>query len=275
MRNKILNHLMAGTSVALVALMTVTPAQAQPQLARAVPAPDAVLPTPPEQVILTFDQALRDAGTSIWVTNEAGERVEHGDASISPTNRRRASVTLPPLPEGRYTVHYTAASLGGSTLSVGSYLFTVDLPDPALILHSPVNGQSFEPGPIRLDMQVSFFDFAHNNNRIRLYIDGELVDELRTLSHEIEGLEPGVYELKLVLAQFDDQELPDTAITVYVAVAQPDAEMQGRQAAAVAPPDPGLQLTPWQRVALIGLTLILLAVGIMLGRMARVPTTDR
>ncbi len=258
----------SGMSIVLLlgALVYAAPAHAQPVLRDASPPPDAVLSTPPAEIILTFDRILSDAYTSIQVTNEAGERIDKRDGFIDPANRFVLRVSLPPLFEGRYTVSYTVSGLGSSTIVSGSYQFTVDLPSPRLALLTPVNGQAFESGNIPLEMRVDFFDFGLYNNRIRVYLDGTLIAEVRALNYTIEGLPSGVHEIKTVLAQYEDQELPDTAITVYVAVAQPDPESEGRELAAVAPPDPGLRLTTAQLIVAIALTAILLGIGIWLGR---------
>ena len=255
-----------GIMLLLGALIYAMPAHAQPVLRDASPPPDAVLSASPPEVILTFDRILSDAYSSIQVTNEAGERVDKRDSSVDPNNRFVLRVSLPSLFEGCYTVSYTASGLGSSTIVSGSYQFTVDLPSPRLALLTPVNGQAFESGDIPLEMRVDFFDFGLYNNRIRVYVDGILVAEVRALDYTVEGLSPGVHEIKTVLAQYDVQELPDTTITVYVAVAQPDPESEGRELAALAPPDPGLRLTAAQLVATMALTAILLGAGFWLGR---------
>lgn len=267
-------HLCVAGVVLLPALLTGTPVYAQPVLVDASPAPEAVLPAPPEQIILTFSHPLRDQGTTVQVLDEEGERVDNEDAHVRPENRHTLVVTLPPLFEGVYTVTYTAAGAGDSTLAVGSYQFTVDLPSPRLALLTPVNGQAFESGSIPLQMQVEFFDFGLYNNRIRVYVDGELDAELRSLEYEIEGLEPGVHEITTVLAQFEDQELPETAITVYIAVARPEPELTEGQAAAVASPDAGLQLSLPQVILLAAVTLLLLAVGVRLGLLSEKTGSD-
>jgi methionine-rich copper-binding protein CopC len=265
MPRKVLIYCGVSAILLFSALIYAAPAHAQPVLRDASPPPEAVLSTPPAEITLTFDRILSDTYTSIQVINEAGERVDKRDSAIDPANRFVVRVSLPPLFEGRYTVSYTASGLGSSTIVSGSYQFTVDLPSPRLALLTPVNGQAFESGDIPLEMRVDFFDFGLYNNRIRIYVDGVLVTEVRALSYTIEGLSSGVHEIKTVLAQYDDQELADTAITVYVAVAQPDPESEGRELAALAPPDPGLRLTTAQLIAAIALTAILLGAGIWLG----------
>jgi methionine-rich copper-binding protein CopC len=239
-----------------------SPAYAQVVLVDSSPAPEAILPAPPELITLTFDHPLADQGSSIRVTDEAGEQMGGDDAQVSADDRHTLLLELPPLLEGTYTVTYTAAGLGYSTITAGSYQFTVDLPPARLMLEEPVDGQAFEAGPIPLAMKVAFFDFGLYENRIRVYVDGELQAEIRALTYQLDRLAPGVHEITVVLAQFEDEELPDTAITVHVAIAQPGS--------AEAAPETGEeptapQIGPLMAGAAAVLALVLLALGVWLG----------
>lgn len=251
-----------------------SPVRAQPVLVDASPPPDAVLGELPPSVALTFDRALSDTGTWITVSNEGGERFDREDGHVDPTNRFVLTATLDPLPEGRYTVVYHAASPGNSTITAGQYQFVVDLPDPSLEMLSPVSGQAFDGPVIPVEVQVHHFDFGLYDNRVRVYVDDKLYTELRHTRGLVEGLAPGVHEIKTVLARFEGEELPDTASVAYIAIAQPDAETEGRILAAAAPPDPGLQLTPHQWAGVVVLTLALLGAGVWLGRSTGRPGTD-
>ncbi len=261
-----LKLLLVGAAVTLLSLAQAVPAQARPVLILASPPADTAVTELPQRVTLTFDCLLSDRGAAIAVLNEAGERVDLRDGHVDPANRFTLVASLPPLPEGRYQVSYSASALGGSTLIASGYSFTIDLPDPILQMLSPVNGQAFQLGPIPLRTQVSFFDLSQEANRIRLYLDGQLAAELHTLEFPIEGLEPGVHQVRTVLVRGDGEELPGTSNTVYIAVARPDVETLGRELAAVAPPDPGLRLTFEQWVAVGVGTVLLLALGVVIGR---------
>jgi methionine-rich copper-binding protein CopC len=254
-------------SIIAVCLIFASPAHAQPEMLDAAPAPDSVLSTPPDKVLLTFDRALRDEGTTIRVTNEQHERVESGDAVIDASNRFKVHVSLPALDEGRYTVTYTAASVGSSTVAVGSYTFTVDLPPARLELLSPVNGEAYPAGGvIALEMRVEFFDLTEPNNHIRIYLNGEKHADVQTDTYQLNDLSPGVHQISTVLVQGDDTELAETAIDVTIAVARPDYELQGWAQAALMAPDAGLQLTPAQLIGLVILTAALLLTGLWLGK---------
>jgi hypothetical protein len=120
-----------------------------------------------------------------------------------------------------------------------------------------------------VDLQVGQFDFSVYDNRIRLYVDGVLEAELRTLSYTID-LEPGVHEIKTVLARFENEELAETANTAYIAVPRPDPEQEGWEAAASAPPAPGLQLSLPQWGGVVVMTVALLGIGYLIGRRVRI-----
>lgn len=276
--------------VLLAALTWATPATAaqpataampaaQPVLIEASPVPGAVLGSSPESITLLFDRALADQGSRLTVTTQSGEIVSDDRGSVDMSDRFRLVTTIPALPEGRYRVAYQARGIGGSTFVSGAYEFTVDLPEPRLDLLHPINGQSFAGSNIPLEMHVEFFDFGTYDNRIRLYLDGELVDEVHGATYTLEGVEPGVHELRVVLARFENEELANTAQQVTVAVAQPGAEDSTPPTGDVEALQTALRLTTWQWVGLAVLTLLLLGAGYWLGRMVTppvwfVPTPD-
>ncbi len=249
----------------VVSLVYPMPLHAQTALIAASPPATSVLTIPPEQVVLTFNRIVSNQGLEVKVSNEAGERVDLMDAHVDPANAFTVVVSLPPLPEGRYQVFYSVSSLGGSTTLASGYSFSIDLPDPTLEMLSPLNGEAFDTPSVPLRLQVGYFDLAQPENSVRLYVDGALFAHLKALEYQIEGLAPGVHEIKVVLAR-SDEELPGTAKMVYIAVAQPDPESEGRELAALAPPDEGLRLTPLQWMLAVAVVVLLLAVGFWLGR---------
>lgn len=250
----------------------------QPVLVEASPAPGALLGAPPEAVELRFDRALSDEGTWLRVSTLEGERLGEGEDIVEMSNRLVLRMEIPPLPEGRYRVSYQAASVGGSTLSAGSYEFAVDLPEPRLELRQPVNGQSFDGSSVPLRMRVHFFDFDMFDNRIHVYLDGEKVQEARSQLVTLEGIEPGVHEVRVVLARLEDEELAETAQHVTVAVARPAPEAAADGGSGTGA-EASLALSVMDRLSLSGerwpiatlLAVVLLAAGFVLGRAARPP----
>lgn len=267
MKRRIVLFTITALGLMVTVLITARPAAAQPILVDANPAPASILPAAPQTITLTFDRALIEQGSSIRVTGGSGDLVETGDARVDPINRAVITAALPLLVEGTYTVTYTALGVGNSTVLVGAYQFTVDLPPPRLALLEPVDGQAYQTGTIPLKMQVDYFEFSQYENRIRVYVDGNLEAELRSLDYELIRLEPGVHEIRTVLAQFEDQELPETTIIVNIAVAQPNIESGGKQSIDDTA-HTGARLTFWQTSALVLLGAALLLLGIWLGKKA-------
>jgi methionine-rich copper-binding protein CopC len=256
-----------GGILLLTAFITTSPLKAQTSVIAVSPAPDEIVALPPDTISITFDRVVDLQRTTIQVTNDQGVRFDEGRMLLDPVDRRRASIRLKPLTEGVYTVTYSVTALGGSTVTIESYSFTLDLPDATLELVAPVNGAAYRAGEtVTLNMRTQFFEFGFYENRIRIYVDDVLHDEIESLNYDLTGLEPGVHEIKTVLTQFDGQELADTAIVVTVAVANDDPEVEGRQNAAQAVPDTGLRLNLLQLLGIITATGGLLAAGIWLGQ---------
>ena len=144
--------------VALLIALLIDPAmtaQAQSRLLRATPAQNSVVNLPPSEVRLVFDHPLLAQGTSIRVTDDEGEQVDRGNGRIDPADPFALIVELPVLFEGEFTVTYTAATVGSSTILSDSYTFAIDLPNPVLNLNVPANGQAFDPGPVPVRLETS------------------------------------------------------------------------------------------------------------------------
>lgn len=264
---RILRYSLLGITSLLITITLgkTAPVFAQPVLLSANPAPGAVLRDLPASVELVFDRALDDVGTWITVTDSAGNRYDRQNEQVDPSNRFRVTVVLNVLLEGQYTVNYQATSIGGSTTVSGSYNFTIDLPEPDLLLLSPERGYVSEDPALKIVLQTRFFDFGIYNNHVHLYVDGKLEAELRQTEYTVSGLSPGVHEIRVVLAHFEEEEIPQTGRVVYIAIANTDEELQGREAAAAAVPDSGLKLDSAQWSAGIAIILILLGLGVVMG----------
>lgn len=107
----------------LVTLLLPTgPARAHNQLVNSDPARDAVLDTPPTEVVLEFVERLNPTYTTIVVTDAEQKRVPASQPAIS---GNRGTVTFAePLADGTYTVAYRVVSADGHPVQ-GSYSFTV------------------------------------------------------------------------------------------------------------------------------------------------------
>ena len=268
--------LAAGFVLLAVLLSVPAPARARPNAAAPVlvtssPAPAAVLGESPAEVVLTFDRALVERGTWISVTDDTGTRHDRDDMHIDDDDRFSMKLSLNPLPEGHYRVQYNAASLGGSTVTAGSLDFTVDLPDPRLEMRAPVSGTWYEDGEVPLEFGAQFVDFTAYDSRIRVIVDGEVYDELQVGEGMITGLEPGVHRVEAVLVRFEDEVLPATRHTAYVAVVEQPVE----EAPYIPPWENWFGLPERLRIIFSGwpwtiaLTLALLGLGMLLGAATR------
>jgi copper resistance protein C len=113
---------------ALVALMLALAgpsAEAHAFLDHASPAVGSAVPTAPANVTIWFTQDLEPAFSSITVTNEAGQRVDLGNAVVVAGHPDELQVGLKPLPAGTYHVSWHVVSVdthptqGNFTFQVG------------------------------------------------------------------------------------------------------------------------------------------------------------
>jgi methionine-rich copper-binding protein CopC len=90
---------------AVAAVIGVVPAGwAHAFLDHASPAVGSSVPTSPPVVTLWFTQDLEPAFSNVTVTDEAGQRVDLGNAHIPQDNPAELQIALKALPAGTYTV---------------------------------------------------------------------------------------------------------------------------------------------------------------------------
>jgi methionine-rich copper-binding protein CopC len=113
-------------AVGVVALGAAAGVQAHAFLDHASPAVGSSVSAPPPLVTLWFTQDLEPAFSSVTVTNEAGQRVDLGNARILPGSPAEMQIGLKPLPPGTYLVSWHVVSVdthpteGTFTFEVGS-----------------------------------------------------------------------------------------------------------------------------------------------------------
>jgi methionine-rich copper-binding protein CopC len=103
----IMRIIMALLASLTLALLPQT-ASAHAHLDRAVPAVGSTVPTPPQDVTLTFTQNLEAAFSSVTVTDAGGARVDQGSAKIDGNTMQ---IGLKTLTAGTFTVHWQAVSV--------------------------------------------------------------------------------------------------------------------------------------------------------------------
>jgi len=101
--------------VALVAgaltIFVAPSARAHAFLDHASPAVGSSVPTAPPVVTLWFTQDLEPAFVDVTVTNEAGQRVDLGNAHIPQGSPAQLQIGLKPLSRGTYTVSWHVVSV--------------------------------------------------------------------------------------------------------------------------------------------------------------------
>ena len=100
--------------IALVAGVVVagaSPTWAHAFLDHATPAVGSAVPASPPTVTLWFTQDLEPAFSSVTVTNEAGQRVDLGNAQIPQGSPAELQIGLKPLPSGTYLVSWHVVSV--------------------------------------------------------------------------------------------------------------------------------------------------------------------
>ena len=121
-----MHKVMMSLAVGAAALVVAARAQAHAFLDHASPAVGSSVPTAPTVVTLWFTQDLEPVFSNVTVTNEAGQRVDLGNARIPPGSLAELQIGLKPLPPGTYLVSWRVVSVdthpteGTFTFEVGS-----------------------------------------------------------------------------------------------------------------------------------------------------------
>jgi methionine-rich copper-binding protein CopC len=106
--------LLGGTSAVL----------AHAHLSRAQPAADSTVKTAPAEVTLWFSEALEPGFSTVFVTDEAGGRVDREAAALDTADAKILHVALKPLAAGSYKVAWRAVSVDSHTTD-GNFVFRV------------------------------------------------------------------------------------------------------------------------------------------------------
>jgi methionine-rich copper-binding protein CopC len=111
--------------VAAVSSFVVQPALAHPKLTATVPAADAQA-QPPQEIRLSFSEALVAKFSGLDLKDQDGRRVDTGVAASDPNDRKQLVVPLKAaLAPGRYTVEWHVVSEDTHRVK-GSYSFEVN-----------------------------------------------------------------------------------------------------------------------------------------------------
>ncbi len=123
--------------IACLAGTLVSPVQAHALPVRTIPPANAVLPRPPAQIEIYFDQAVDPTFSKIKVLDENGNRVDAGDATLDPADNTHLVVSMQPVKDGVYTVVWTALSAADGHQTTGSFPFAVGNENATALASAP------------------------------------------------------------------------------------------------------------------------------------------
>jgi methionine-rich copper-binding protein CopC len=107
-----MRKIIAAAFAVNMALIVAGPAaQAHAFLDHASPAVGSAIPAAPAAIALWFTQDLEPAFSSVTVTNQAGQRVDLGNAQVPQGAPTELQVGLRPLPPGTYLVNWRVVSV--------------------------------------------------------------------------------------------------------------------------------------------------------------------
>jgi methionine-rich copper-binding protein CopC len=108
----------------LPALLLAAAARAHAFLDHANPAVGSTLRQPPTGVSLWFTQELEPAFSTVTIVDQAGQRVDGGDAQVDARDQTLLHASLKPLPAGTYKVAWRVVSVDTHTTE-GTFTFRV------------------------------------------------------------------------------------------------------------------------------------------------------
>lgn len=149
MRSVSRNILLTLLTAVFVLLGTVTAVFAhEVELLESTPKNGDLLAESPPEVVALFSEELVSSESSMKVTNRQGEQVDNGDGGVDLNDPDHASmiVTLPPLPDGTYTVEWHATLLDGDATD-GAFAFAIgDEPVDTSVVAQPVASEGDATG---------------------------------------------------------------------------------------------------------------------------------
>lgn len=123
--------------ILMMGLVTAVSAHAA-AIIKSIPANGDVLTESPSEVIAWFAEELISGESTMTVFSAQGRQVDNGDGGVNLNDPDHASmiVTLPPLPDGSYTVQWHATLLDGDATD-GAFAFAVGEGQSAVLATIP------------------------------------------------------------------------------------------------------------------------------------------
>ena len=109
------------------------------------PAPNATLSEAPHEVVIRFSERVDARASHLEVLDAHGQRVDHGDATVPPSDPWRYRVGIHGVADGVYTVAWRVLSADDGHVTDGAHVFavgTASAPGCAGAGHTPGRGGS-------------------------------------------------------------------------------------------------------------------------------------
>ncbi|SCG54925.1 Copper-binding protein CopC (methionine-rich) [Micromonospora halophytica] len=132
-----------------VPLLPAAPASAHAVLVATAPVRDAVLGSPPSEVVVTFSEPVSPVPDRVQVLGPDGRRVHTGEPSVRGATMR-ISVRVPERPLGTYLVSYRVISADSHPVA-GSFTYSAGAPS----LSPPQADDEADPQPAGILVPVA------------------------------------------------------------------------------------------------------------------------
>jgi len=104
-----MRKLQISVLAAIAASLTVTIADAHPQLTAAGPVPGSVVTASPKAIRIQFNEAVVAKFSGVELVDESGKKHDTGAASLSPNDKKQLIIPVNgDLTPGKYTVNWHA-----------------------------------------------------------------------------------------------------------------------------------------------------------------------
>jgi copper transport protein len=103
------------------------------------PAPSTSLNKPPSQIEIDFVDPIDIRYSMIKVLDSNGKSVQNNDWHFISPDHQKTLVTLPPIPNGIYTVYTKVLDAADGHTTTNAFVFAVGVPVPANLLNSKTN----------------------------------------------------------------------------------------------------------------------------------------
>lgn len=114
--------IVVGAGLAIGLMSVQARAHAFPE--RSEPRVGLIVDAPPAEVRIWFDGRLEPLFSVIEIFNQAGARVDAGKGGVDPDHADQLATPLPPLPAGRYTIHWDVLAVDGHRTE-GRFIFSI------------------------------------------------------------------------------------------------------------------------------------------------------